>query len=132
MDEHISVRAEMYRRNGRWQILIRAPRWLISDVANQIMRERGMFVLANYGGGMDEGTHTMLLQTAARVSEQQIPVLEAASEFHAAAREHDALVQERDACSEQLNGLVRTTDAAHERVRSARQRLLDLAAGNAL
>ena len=61
-DEKIPVRAEMYRRKGEWNLLVRGPEWLVYDFARSasLSRTRSIW-LHNYGGGM--GGYSFLLGT---------------------------------------------------------------------
>lgn len=57
----IPVRAEMYVRNGEWNILVHAPDWIVSEVGSRAQRPGHKLWIHNYGGGM--GQHSFLIGT---------------------------------------------------------------------
>lgn len=62
MSGHITVRAEMWTRDGEWQLLVHAPEWVVDDFAKHgsMSRTRRMH-LHNWGGG--QGSHSFLIGT---------------------------------------------------------------------
>lgn len=61
-DQKIPVRAEMWTRQGEWQILVRAPEWIVDDFARHGSMSNGRRVwVHNFGGGV--GGYSFLLGT---------------------------------------------------------------------
>ncbi len=53
-ESHIPVRAEMFRRKGEWNLLVRAPDWVVDDFARHGSMSNGRRVwVHNFGGGFD-------------------------------------------------------------------------------
>jgi hypothetical protein len=57
---HIPLAAEAWIAEGDWQILIRAPMWVINAMAHQFPRTK--FAAANFGGTSTGGSILLVLE----------------------------------------------------------------------
>lgn len=65
-EERIRGSVEFWRDRGTWRMLIRAPRWVIDDLVNEMHRTRPegqptQMVLGNWGGVIEAPTHSVVL-----------------------------------------------------------------------
>ena len=54
-NEYVKGSIELWRRDGRWEMLIRAPEWVIDDVVRE-----APFAILNHGGGPSHGYHMLI------------------------------------------------------------------------
>lgn len=66
MSDKLTVRAQMWQRDGEWQLLVEAPEWVVMGFARRACRLNHRVWVHNYGGGRGQYSFLLGTQTISR------------------------------------------------------------------